>query len=86
MIFHHPNKKIYAVIDATDAVRGAPLAAPVSPPPMRVAAVLALLGTCAYAQDAQMLACQSDLVSMSDSFNAACCSVRIVLLRSPPRL
>ena len=30
-----------------------------------------------------MLACQSDLVSMSDSFNAACCSVRIVLLRGP---
>ena len=34
---------------------------------------LALLGG-ASAQDAQMLACQSDLVSLSDQFNAACCA------------
>lgn len=35
--------------------------------------VLTLLGS-ASAQDAQLLACQSDLVSMSDQFNAACCA------------
>jgi hypothetical protein len=34
---------------------------------------LALLGG-ASAQDAQMVVCQSDLVSMSDQFNAACCA------------
>lgn len=43
---------------------------------LRCLAGLVLLLGQACAQDAQTLACQSDLVSMSDRFNAACCSVR----------
>jgi hypothetical protein len=40
----------------------------------RSAPVLLALLAAVAAQDAQMLACQSDLVSMSDQFNTACCA------------